>query len=122
MRRMFWNTVGFASLGLGMVGVLLPLVPTVPFLLLAAFAFVQGSPRFRRWIVVHPRFGPPVARWEAHGAVSRRHKWFAGLGCAMSLVVTLVLGVPVAALVVQAICLAGAMTYVLTRPDGPPEG
>ncbi len=120
MRRMFWNAVGFVSLALGMAGVILPLVPTVPFVLVAAFAFGQGSPRFRRWLVMHPRFGPPITRWEAHGAIERRYKWMAVLGCAMSLLVTVAIGVPATVLAVQAACLAGAMTYVLTRPDGPP--
>ena len=117
---MFWNAIGFISLGLGMVGVILPLLPTTPFMLLAAFAFGQGSPRFRRWIEAHPRFGPTVARWEAHGAIERRHKRFAVIGCAMSFVVSLALGLPATALTIQAVCLGGAMLFVLTRPDGPP--
>lgn len=120
MQRIFWNAIGFACLGLGMIGAVLPLLPTTPFLLLAAFSFGQGSPRFRRWIEMHPRFGPPIARWEAHGAIERRHKWFAVIGCAMSLIVTMAIGLPIPILAIQAICLAGAMTFVLTRPDGPP--
>jgi uncharacterized membrane protein YbaN (DUF454 family) len=64
MRRVLWNTLGFASLGLGLIGAVLPLLPTTPFMLLAAFAFGQGSPRFRVWICfARPRAGslsPPL--------------------------------------------------------------
>ncbi len=118
MRRMFWNAIGFASLGLGFLGVALPLLPTTPFVLLAAFAFGRGSPRLRRWTLEHPRFGPAVTRWETHGAISRRHKAYACIGMGASLVLSLALGVPGAALAAQAACLAGAGAFVLTRPDG----
>ncbi len=122
MRRAFWNTIGFTSLGLGLLGAVLPLLPTTPFMLLAAFAFGQGSPRFRGWIEAHPRFGPPVARWEAHGAISRRHKQIACGAMALSLAASLAVGLPTTALAIQALCLAGAATFVLSRPDGPPGG
>jgi uncharacterized membrane protein YbaN (DUF454 family) len=120
MRRVLWNTLGFASLGLGLIGAVLPLLPTTPFMLLAAFAFGQGSPRFRGWIVAHPTFGPAVSRWEASGAISRRHKWIGCGAMALSLAVSLALGLPPAALAIQALCLAGAATFILSRPDGPP--
>jgi len=122
MRRAFWNMVGFVSLTLGLLGAVLPLLPATPFVLLAAFAFGQGSPRFRNWILTHRTFGPTVARWEAHGAIDRRHKWIACFGMALSVVAALALGAPMAVLAIQAACLAGAATFVLSRPDGPPEG
>jgi uncharacterized membrane protein YbaN (DUF454 family) len=89
-------------------------------MLLAAFAFGQGSPRFRAWIVAHPTFGPAVSRWEASGAISRRHKWIGCGAMALSLAVSLALGLPPAALAIQALCLAGAATFILSRPGGPP--
>ncbi len=119
MRRIFWNAIGFACVGLGMIGALLPLLPTTPFLLLAAFAFSQGSPRFRRWLEVHPKFGPTLARWEAHGAISRRHKVYAGLGMSAALVIGFMAGLPRTALAGQALLIAIGAAYVMTRPDGP---
>jgi uncharacterized membrane protein YbaN (DUF454 family) len=122
MLRGLWTTLGIVALFLGIVGAALPVLPTTPFVLLAAFAFGRGSPRLRRWTVEHPRFGPAVRRWEADGAISRRHKRYAMAGMAASLAVSLAAGVPQAALAVQALCLAGAAAFVLTRPDGPAGG
>ena len=89
MRRSLWTAFGLVCLGLGLIGVALPLVPTTPFILLAAFAFGRGSPRLRRWTVEHPRFGPAVARWEAHGAIAPRHKRYACIAMAASLALSL---------------------------------
>jgi uncharacterized membrane protein YbaN (DUF454 family) len=121
MRQGLWTAFGLLALGLGIVGAALPLLPTTPFVLLAAFAFGRGSPRLRRWTVEHPRFGPAVTRWEAHGAISRRHKRYAMIGMAVTVAISLAAGVPSKALAIQLFCLAGAAAYVLTRPNGPAE-
>ena len=122
MRRGLWTALGIVAAALGLVGLALPVLPTVPFMILAAFAFGRGSPRLRRWTVEHPTFGPPVRRWEEDGAISRRHKTFAVAGMAGSLALALAIGLPALALAAQALCLAGAAAFVLTRPDGPADG
>jgi uncharacterized membrane protein YbaN (DUF454 family) len=122
MLRGFWTALGLVALGLGAVGLVLPLMPTTPFALLAVFAFGRGSPRLRRWMLAHPAVGPPIRRWNEAGAIARRHKLWAMAGMAASLVVSLAAGVPRTALVVQVLCLAGAAAFILTRPDGPAGG
>ncbi|MEL6220707.1 MAG: YbaN family protein [Pseudomonadota bacterium] len=119
MLRILWMSGGWLSLGLGMVGVFLPLLPTVPFILLAAFCFARGSERMNRWLVEHPRFGPAIKDWRAHGAVSRAGKRAALIGCLLALSVALVLGLPAYAIGLQALAMSGALAFVLTRPDGP---
>ncbi|MEF7613371.1 YbaN family protein [Aquincola sp. MAHUQ-54] len=76
-QRVLWLAAGGLSLVLGLVGLLLPLLPTVPFVLLAAFCFSRGSERCERWIVEHRHFGPMVRDWRANRAVPLRAKWLA---------------------------------------------
>ena len=72
--RWAWWLLAYASLGLGLVGIFVPGLPTVPFILLSAFAAARGSERLRRRLLEHRTFGPMIRDWEAHGAVSRRAK------------------------------------------------
>ena len=76
-QRKLWLCAGFASLVLGVVGIVLPLLPTAPFVLLAAYCFSRGSQRWERWLLAHPRFGPLVRDWRERRAVPLRAKQFA---------------------------------------------
>ena len=66
--------LGFVFLGFGLVGVFLPLLPTTPFVLLAAACFAQSSERMHRWILANETFGPMVRDWEQNRCVSCRVK------------------------------------------------
>ncbi len=76
-QRLVWTGAGAVSLVLGVIGIFLPLLPTTPFVLLAAFCFSRGSERVERWLVEHPRFGPMVADWRSRRAVPLRAKQLA---------------------------------------------
>lgn len=76
-QRVVWTTAGLLAIALGIAGVFLPLLPTTPFILLAAFCFSRGSRRFEAWLLSHPRFGPMVVDWRARRAVPRRAKHLA---------------------------------------------
>ena len=89
--RWAWWLLAYASLGLGLVGIVLPGLPTVPFVLLAAFAAARGSQRLHAWLLAHRQFGPVIRDWEAQGAVSRRAKRLATLmmaACAVIMFLT----------------------------------
>ena len=73
-RRLPWLIAGALALALGVLGIFLPLLPTTPFVLLAAFCFARGSARCEAWLLGHPRFGPMVRDWRAHRAVPLRAK------------------------------------------------
>ncbi len=75
--RWAWWLLASASLGLGLVGIVVPGLPTVPCVLLSAFAAARGSQRLHDWLLSHRQFGPMIRDWQAHGAVSRRAKWLA---------------------------------------------
>jgi uncharacterized protein len=76
-QRLLWAAAGALALVTGIVGIFLPLLPTTPFVLLAAFCFSRGSERCERWLLEHPRFGPMVHDWRERRAVPLRAKQLA---------------------------------------------
>lgn len=72
--RPIYTAVGLASVALGTAGVVLPLLPTVPFMILAAFCFAKANPAWEQRLLDHPRFGPHIVAWRTRGAISRRGK------------------------------------------------
>ena len=76
MRRLYLAG-GLISMALGAVGALLPLMPTVPFLLLAVYCFARSNPAWEKRILDHPHWGPQVRDWRDRRAISRRAKTLA---------------------------------------------
>jgi uncharacterized membrane protein YbaN (DUF454 family) len=116
--RIFLLLVGWLSVLLGVIGMALPLLPTVPFLLLAAACFARSSERFHDWLTGHPKLGPPIANWRESRAISRPAKRLAMLSIAASFGISLALGVAAWALAVQTVTLLTVTAFILTRPDG----
>ncbi len=117
--RALWVGLGLAFVALGLLGVLLPILPTTPFLLLAAACFARSSGRLHRWLVEHRIFGPPIRAWREHRAISPRAKAAAVTAMAATLALSLVLGVPGRVVAVQAAVLLAVGGWILTRPSGP---
>lgn len=115
--RVIWLAVGWLCVALGVLGVALPVLPTTPFLLLAAYAFARSSPRLHDWLVMHPLFGPPIEDWRREGAISRRAKRLAILSMAAVFLISLALGVGPLVLAVQGAALTCAAAFILTRPN-----
>ena len=115
----FWLMLGLIATGCGVAGAVLPLVPTTPFLLLAAYAFARSSPRFHGWLVNHRRFGPLILNWQRHGSIDPRSKRMALAVMAVALLSSWLLGASARILAIQAVVLACSATFILTRPDGP---
>jgi len=88
--RMAWLALAYVALGLGLVGLVLPAIPTAPFIILAAWAATRGSRRLHQWLRAHKQFGPMLCAWEDHGAVPRRAKWIATISMALGVVSLLV--------------------------------
>jgi uncharacterized protein len=73
--RWFLLTVAGVFLILGVIGLFLPVMPTVPFLVVSAWCASRSSPRLHRWLLSHPRFGHLLTDWYEAGIVPRRAKW-----------------------------------------------
>ncbi|MGE7204116.1 YbaN family protein [Sphingomonas sp. NPDC019816] len=117
MIRLGWLTLGCLFVGLGMIGAVLPLMPTTIFLILAAGCFARSSPRLEAWLLNHPRFGPTLRAWRDSGAIGPRAKAMACGGMALGYGLFLLTARPhwpLALLV--AVAMAGCAAFVLTRP------
>lgn len=77
VKRAAYLVLAWVALLLGVIGIVLPGLPTTPFVLLAAWAAARGSLRLHAWLRAHRVFGPMIRDWQASGAVSRRAKWAA---------------------------------------------
>lgn len=110
--------LGVFFLLLGFMGVFTPIMPTMPFVLLAAVCFARSSPRFYNWLMNHQWFGPSLRDWKRTGGIRRKNKiWAIGL-LGLTLSPTVVFIVPIIGvkvlLAVIGLCVA---TFIATRPD-----
>jgi uncharacterized membrane protein YbaN (DUF454 family) len=67
---LIYKAFGFLFLGLGFIGIFLPLLPTTPFVLLAAGCFAKSSEKWHNWLLANRVFGPMIRNWEEHKCVS----------------------------------------------------
>lgn len=110
--------LGLIALGLGVAGLFLPLLPTVPFLVLAVWCFTRSSPRLERWVLEHPRLGPPVHAWREHGVVSLPAKLLATVWLSASTAVAWHAGGDAVGAVAAGVCACVAL-FLWTRPSRP---
>ena len=116
MRRHIWTAAGLFFVGVGAVGAVLPLLPTVPFLLLALFCFARGNPVWEQRLLDHPTYGPLLLDWRQRRAIPRRAKWAALIAMAVSVLVTgMTAGWPWVLIPVAVMALSG--TWIWTRNE-----
>lgn len=118
--RYAYLALGFVCVGLGVLGAFLPVLPTTSFLLVALWAFSRSSRRFHDWLYNHPRWGPRLQEWKAHGTIPVKVKVTAI--CTMLASLGFMVFVahsrwPVVA-AAAAFMLVGA-AYILSRPSRP---
>ncbi|MGB3718454.1 MAG: DUF454 domain-containing protein [Proteobacteria bacterium] len=119
MKRSVWLLLGLLSTACGIIGAVLPLVPTTPFLLVAAFAFARSSPRLHTWLMEHRHFGPLVHNWQQNGSIDRKAKYLSVAVMAGMLGLSWFSGVATWILLTQAAVLTVVAAWILTRPDAP---
>lgn len=115
--RTLWKFAGTVSLAIGLIGIVVPLLPTTPFLLLAAYCYQRGSEELHQWLLQHPRFGPLVRDWRERGAIPPRAKRNAVIALAIVWGISWLIGVAPFVLAIQAAVLAVVAAFILSRPD-----
>ncbi len=113
-----WALSGLFCVALAIVGIVIPLLPTVPFLLLAAFFFARSSSRLHNWLLSHRVFGPLITDWTRSGSINLRAKRLATLSILAVLAVSLAFGVPWFVVTIQLVVLGIILIFIWTRPNG----
>ena len=113
--RLVFLLLGLGFVAIGVAGIFLPVLPTTPFMLLAAACFARSSERFYHWLLNHRIFGHTVREWQQHRSIPRRTKWFAIITMAATLTVSVVFFVPHAALQVTLALFGVVLAIYLYR-------
>ncbi|MEE9313708.1 MAG: YbaN family protein [Rhizobiaceae bacterium] len=114
--------IGGISLVLGIVGIVLPVLPTTPFILLSLFCFGKSSQRLHDWLISHPRVGPEIHAWRNHGAISKKAKISAVTLMAAGMIFSIAVGLKPIILIVQGTIISSVALFLITRPMPPKSG
>ncbi|MBL1435767.1 MAG: YbaN family protein [Rhodobacteraceae bacterium] len=117
MTRLIWFIIGGSSLILGTLGIFLPLLPTVPFYLLAAFGFSKSSTKIHSWMLNHRVFGPDIRSWNENRVIHRRAKLMASAGMIGSFMLALAFSVPLKYIAIQIICFAFVARFIWKQKE-----
>ncbi len=105
-------------MALGSIGVILPLLPTVPFMILAAFCFANSSPRLEAWLLDHHVFGNHIRNWRDRRAITRRGKWAATVAFVISCVIALLfVALPWSLVPIAAALISGSWIWTRNEPE-----
>lgn len=113
---MHWTLLAYTSAGLALLGLVVPGLPTTPFVLVAAWAASRGSRRLHRWLHEHPRLGPALRDWEEQRAVSTRARLLALAFLAGSWAIMYARGTSPIVLAIMGLLFTVVGSFVATRP------
>lgn len=113
--RTGFKILAYTSIALAAIGIVLPLLPTTPFVLLAAWSAGKGSPAFSAWLENHQTFGPAIENWRDRRAIPLKGKWLAFTMLCFSWFVLFATGAPAVVLTVTGLTFLGLACYLLTR-------
>ncbi len=117
-KKLIFLTLGFISIVLGFIGLFLPILPTTPFLILAAYLFSKSSKKMHNWLLEHRLFGPIINDWEKYGAISVKTKWIACSAIIIFFSYTLIfVEVNLYIKVIVAASGIAVMAFILSRPS-----
>lgn len=117
LAKLLWRVLALVLVALGVIGAFVPVLPTVPFLLAAAWAAGHGWPALERRLLEHPRYGEYIVRWRESGAVPRRAKWAASAMMALSAIVLQATQAPLAVKIGAPAVMAAVAVWLWRRPE-----
>ncbi|MEQ1722256.1 MAG: YbaN family protein [Pseudobdellovibrio sp.] len=118
MSRPFYLVLGFLSLGVGILGAFLPVLPTTCFILLSAYSFSKSSTRLENWVLSHKTWGPMVINWRKYRSIPLKAKMMAVTGMSLSAFLMFVSPAPFFVKIGCYVVLFLSGVYVVSRPSG----
>jgi uncharacterized membrane protein YbaN (DUF454 family) len=113
--------LGLTLVALGIVGIMLPVMPTTIFFILALTCFTHSSPALANWLLNHPRYGVTLQQWQAHKVVPTKAKYFAAIGMLTGFILLLNSTAPNWVVYLVAAIEIAVMIYLILRPSQPPK-
>jgi uncharacterized membrane protein YbaN (DUF454 family) len=117
MKKLFWNILGFLSLGMAYIGVITPGIPYSPFVVFAAYCFSKGSERMHKWIYNHKLFGPFLTNWNQKRVFPLKMKYFMLAMMSLSLVLMYTGGVKPIGIISTAVFMALVAVWAWRYPS-----
>ncbi len=121
MKKIFWNCLGFLSLGMAYIGVITPGIPYSPFVVFAAYCFSKGSERMHRWIYNHKLFGPFLTNWNQKRVFPTKMKYFMLAMMSSSLIIMFFTGVPTRGIIYTGMFMAAVAVWAWRFPGSVAE-
>ena len=121
MKKLFWNIMGFLSLGMAYIGVITPGIPYSPFVVFAAYCFSKGSERMHRWIMNHKLFGPFLTNWGEKRVFPQKMKYFMLAMMSLSLILMWSSGVKPIGIMSTALFMACVAVWAWRYPSSVAE-
>ena len=122
MKKLAMFSLAWISLALGVLGIFLPLLPTTPFILVAAYGFSKSSERFHQWLLNHKVFGRLVRDWESSGVIRLNAKILATVSIVVMLSISFYFVqlsiMPIVMILLSVTCV---MIFIWTRPSMPKD-
>ena len=121
MKKLFWNILGFLSLGMAYIGVITPGIPYSPFVVFAAYCFSKGSERMHRWIYNHKIFGPFLTNWNEKRVFPQPMRYMMLGMMSLSLILMWTGGVKPVGIISTAVFMAFVVIWAWRYPNTPEE-
>lgn len=121
IKNLLFAGIGFICLILGVIGIILPLLPTTPFLLLAAACFARSSDRFHDWLINHPDLGSIIVNWQQHRAMAPKAKRASTVLIVLSFSISIYFVASITLKIMLILVMVGLLIFIWRTADGPKQ-